>query len=199
MPATYVEVNGAYEIGTVYGGGYGASTIDFTNPGANVNGSTDVLLKGGTIHEVYGGSNTKGNIVVGSNVNISDGSGCCDLKVDNIYGGGKNASMEGGTSIVLGCQPNTWIEDIYAGSREADVDGDVSLTITSGKFERVFGGNKTSGKLKGSITVNIEETGSCGTPIIIGELYAGGNEADYSIYGSMARIVRRSYAMLAFT
>ena len=187
VPNTQVEVKGAYEIGTVFGGGYGAGSSDPTaadyNPGANVNGSTDVILKGGVIHEVYGGSNTKGNIVVGSNVNVSDGQGCCDLKVDNIYGGGRNASMEGGTSIVLGCQPNTWIEDIYAGSREADVDGDVELTITSGKFKRVFGGNKTSGKLKGSIKVNIEETGNCGTPIIIGELYAGGNEADYSIYG----------------
>ena len=187
VPNTQVEVKGAYEIGTVFGGGYGAGSSHPTaadyNPGANVNGSTDVILKGGVIHEVYGGSNTKGNIVVGSNVNVSDGQGCCDLKVDNIYGGGRNASMEGGTSIVLGCQPNTWIEDIYAGSREADVDGDVELTITSGKFKRVFGGNKTSGKLKGSIKVNIEETGNCGTPIIIGELYAGGNEADYSIYG----------------
>lgn len=187
VPNTQVEVKGAYEIGTVFGGGYGAGSDDPTaadyNPGANVSGSTDVILKGGVVHEVYGGSNTKGNIVVGSNVNVSDGSGCCDLKVDNIYGGGKNASMEGGTSIVLGCQPNTWIEDIYAGSREADVDGNVKLTITSGMFKRVFGGNKTSGKLKGSITVNIEETGSCSTPIIIGELYAGGNEADYSIYG----------------
>ena len=187
VPNTYVEVNGAYEIGTVFGGGYGAGSDDPTaanyNPGANVNGSTEVLLKGGVIHEVYGGSNTKGNIVVGSNVNISDGSGCCELKVDNIYGGGKNANMTGGANIILGCQPDTWIEDIYAGSREADVDGDVSLTITSGKFKRVFGGNKTSGKLKGSITVNIEETGNCGTPIIIGELYAGGNEADYSVYG----------------
>ena len=187
VPNTQVEVKGAYEIGTVFGGGYGAGSDDPTaadyNPGANVSGSTDVILKGGVVHEVYGGSNTKGNIVVGSNVNVSDGSGCCDLKVDNIYGGGKNASMEGGTSIVLGCQPNTWIEDIYAGSREADVNGNVKLTITSGKFKRVFGGNKTSGKLKGSITVNIEETGTCNTPIIIGELYAGGNEADYSIYG----------------
>ena len=187
VPNTQVEVKGAYEIGTVFGGGYGAGSDDPTaadyNPGANVSGSTDVILKGGVVHEVYGGSNTKGNIVVGSNVNVSDGSGCCDLKVDNIYGGGKNASMEGGTSIVLGCQPKTWIEDIYAGSREADVDGNVKLTITSGMFKRVFGGNKTSGKLKGSITVNIEETGSCSTPIIIGELYAGGNEADYSIYG----------------
>lgn len=184
VPNTYVEVKGAHEIHYVFGGGYGADTQGFTNPGANVNGTTEVLLKGGTVHEVYGGSNTKGNITGGTNVNVSDESNeGCPLTVEHIYGGGKNANMSGSANIILGCQPDAWIEDIYAGSREADVEGDVSLTITSGKFERVFGGNKTSGKLKGSITVNIEETGDCSTPIIIGELYAGGNEAHYSIYG----------------
>jgi len=59
----------------------------------------------------------------------------------------------------------------------------VMLTLTSGKFGRVFGGNKSGGRLHGSITVNIEENGACGTPVIIGELYAGGNLAPYSIYG----------------
>ena len=184
VPNTYVEVKGAKEIRYVFGGGYGADTEGFTNPGANVNGTTNVLLEGGTVHEAYGGSNTKGDITGGSNVNVSDnGNTSCPLSVEHVYGGGKNASMSGSANIILGCQPNTWIEDIYAGSREADVDGNVGLTITSGKFKRVFGGNKTSGKLKGSITLNIEETGGCDTPIIIGELYAGGNEADYSIYG----------------
>ncbi len=188
---TYVQIDGAKEIGTVFGGGNGFSATNNHddpnapnyNPGANVNGISEVILNGGTIHEVYGGSNSYGDITGGSNVNVSDNSTTCHLNVDHIYGGGRNANMSGSANIILGCQPNSWIEDIYAGSQEADVDGDVNLTITSGKFERVFGGNKTSGKLKGSITVNIEETGNCGTPIIIGELYAGGNEADYSIYG----------------
>ena len=188
VPATNVEVNGAYEIGTVFGGGYGAGSGDPAaadyNPGANVNGTTTVLLEGGTIHEAYGGSNTKGDVTGGTNVNVSDnGNTSCPLKVEQIYGGGKNAQMTGGTNIILGCQPDDWIEEIYAGAQAADVGGSVGLTITSGKFERVFGGNKTSGKIKGSITVNIEETGTCATPIIIGELYGGGYQAGYSIYG----------------
>ena len=37
--------------------------------------------------------------------------------------------------------------------------------------------------MHGSIVVNIEENPACGTPIIIGELYGGGNDAPYSIYG----------------
>ena len=188
VPATNVEVKGAYEIGTVFGGGYGAGSDDPTaadyNPGANVNGITTVLLEGGTIHEAYGGSNTKGDVTGGTNVNVSDnGNTSCPLKVEQIYGGGKNAQMTGGTNIILGCQPDDWIKEIYAGAQAADVGGSVGLTITSGKFERVFGGNKTSGKIKGSITVNIEETGTCATPIIIGELYGGGYQAGYSIYG----------------
>ena len=188
VPATNVEVKGAYEIGTVFGGGYGAGSDDPAaadyNPGANVNGITTVLLEGGTIHEAYGGSNTKGDVTGGTNVNVSDnGNTSCPLKVEQIYGGGKNAQMTGGTNIILGCQPDDWIKEIYAGAQAADVGGSVGLTITSGKFERVFGGNKTSGKINGSITVNIEETGTCATPIIIGELYGGGYQAGYSIYG----------------
>jgi hypothetical protein len=45
----------------------------------------------------------------------------------------------------------------------------------------VFGGNNKSGTIDGSITVNIEEVGC--RPIIIGELYGGGNLAGYSVYG----------------
>ena len=107
----------------------------------------------------------------------------CTLITKHIYGGGKKANMSSGTNIVLGCMPDGWIDEIYAGAKAADVAGDVCLTITSGKFGRVFGGNKDSGKLEGSITVNIEETGGCDVPIVIGELYGGGNLAGYSIYG----------------
>ena len=60
----------------------------------------------------------------------------------------------------------------------ADVGSDVVLTITSGHFDRVFGGNNISGIIHGSITVNIEETGC--KPVTIGELYGCGNQAPYT-------------------
>ena len=200
-PGTNVLIKGTKLIDNVFGGGYGAGT---GNPGANVGYRTDettayglgdtntktaiVQLMAGHVHNVYGGSNTKGDIRGGASITNVTIEGnrpeCCDaLDVGNIYGGGKDAEMTGGAEIVLGCMPNDWIEEIYAGARNADVGSDVSLTITSGKFGRVFGGNKTSGRLHGSIVVNIEENLECTTPIIIGELYAGGNEAPYSIYG----------------
>ena len=60
---------------------------------------------------------------------------------------------------------------------DAEIEGDVELTITNGTYDRVFGGNNVSGFIKGKITVNIEETGC--KPLIIGQLYGGGNQAPY--------------------
>jgi hypothetical protein len=57
----------------------------------------------------------------------------------------------------------------------------VTLTITNRTFDRVFGRNNLSGTIRGPIEVNIEDTGC--RPIIIGELYGGGNQAGYSVYG----------------
>ena len=93
--------------------------------------------------------------------------------------------MYGGAEIVLGCMPNDWIGAIYAGAENADVHNDVSLTLTSGKFGRVFGGNNAGGNIDGYIEVNIEENPECSTPIIIGELYGGGNQASYT-YSELA-------------
>ncbi len=209
-PGTNVLIKGSYIINNVFGGGYGAGT---DNPGANVgyktypldnppttdeakaayvygSGKAVVELIAGKLRNVYGGSNSKGDIREGSSINANttgEPEGyedpCDVLKVDTIYGGGKDAPMEGGTEIVLDCMPKDWVGEIYAGAANADVANDVSLTITSGKFGSVFGGNKEGGELHGSITVNIEECDVCPTPIIIGELYGGGNRAPYSIYG----------------
>ena len=199
-PATEVWILGTKAIENVFGGGNGtvsAANVGFKTGGAaysNGTGKAETKLVAGNVTNVFGGSNSNGDVRGGTWVTMpqkTEYSGysatttsCCDnLVAAHIYGGGQNAPLTGGTNIVLGCQPNSWIEEIYAGSMEADVDGDVSLTITSGKFERVFGGNKNGGLLKGAIKVNIEETGGCDTPIIIGELYGGGNQADYSVYG----------------
>ena len=199
-PGTSVLVKGTKIIYEVFGGGNGESTETFENPGANVgyhtdkteytsgDGKSQVQLMAGNVTYAYGGSNSHGNIRGGSSVtNVTNeySAGCCDkMTVQEIYAGGKNADMEGGAKIVMGCtNSDDWVEEVYAGAKNANVGGDVSLTLTSGKFGRVFGGNKESGILDGSITVNIEENAKCGVPLIIGELYGGGNKAAYSIYG----------------
>ena len=79
----------------------------------------------------------------------------------------------------MSCIPG--LKEVYGGAQAADVYDNVAITITNGTFNRVFGGNNLSGTIRGSITVNIEETGC--RPVIIGELYGGGNQAGYSTYG----------------
>ena len=192
VPATDVLVNGAYEIGEVFGGGNGKDdyTLDggttwTTNPGANVNGNTNTLLQGGFIHEAYGGSNEKGTIT--GSVSINTGSGqpadCsdCPLDVEKIVGAGKNADVNGDLIMILGCKPETKTPLVFGGADNANVNGNVELTITSGTFGQVFGGNNLGGVIRGHIILNIEETGC--NPIKIDSLYLGGNQAAYSIYG----------------
>lgn len=202
-PATDVTVLGSYEIGSVFGGGNGKDkyTLDRgitwnANQGADVGiinataykadnsqgkyGTGDAMTSvlGGTVHNIYGGSNTLGNIV-GEATAYLDAASDCELNIDGIYGGGNEAYMDGNSGIQLGCI--TYLKEIYGGARNADVGGDINLTITSGHFDRVFGGNNLGGLVKGSITVNIEETGC--NPITIGELYGCGNKAAYTTPG----------------
>ena len=192
VPATDVLVNGAYEIGEVFGGGNGKDdyTLDggttwTTNPGANVNGNTNTLLQGGLIHEAYGGSNEKGTIVGSVSINTADNrpADCsdCPLDVEKIVGAGKNADVNGDLIMILGCKPETKTPLVFGGADNANVNGNVELTITSGTFGQVFGGNNLGGVIRGHIILNIEETGC--NPIKIDSLYLGGNQAAYSIYG----------------
>ncbi len=190
VPETDVLVKAAYEIGEVFGGGNGKDSYTTNggtswtpNPGANVNGPATTLLKGGYIHEAYGGSNSKGTISGKTTINKGSGGSeatDCALQVDELYGAGKDADIEGDLIVILGCS-ETRTEAVYGCSMNANVKGNVELTITSGEYGKVFGGNNLSGSIFGHIIVNIEEIGC--SPIIIDELYLGGNDAAYSVYG----------------
>ncbi|MBR4276656.1 MAG: chitobiase/beta-hexosaminidase C-terminal domain-containing protein [Prevotella sp.] len=212
-PGTSVTVNGTYEIEEVFGGGNGKDAITINgvtkdNPGANVGfydysavedqyptkedretdefvntyvygtGAASVNIYGGKIHRVFGGSNTKGN-VKSTAITLLDESSGCDFCVDEAYGGGKSAPMDAEARLLMACIPG--LQAVYGGAEAADVHGDVTLNITNGTFKRVFGGNNKSGTISGAIKVNIEEVGC--RPIIIGELYGGGNLAPYSVKG----------------
>lgn len=205
-PATNVTISGAKAIRYVFGGGNGAGT---GNPGANVgyhyysedeyggttpeaiarrrdaqnnlaygSGLASTNIYGGNIHYVFGGSNTKGNIREAS-VAMLDELSTCPLVLNGIHGGGREAYMEGKTILEMGC--TTGMPAIYGGSENADVGSDITLTLTSGHFDKVFGGNNKGGRIFGSITVNIEQTGCL--PITIDEIYLGGNNAPYSVFG----------------
>ena len=189
-PGTLVTINSCYEIGTLFAGGNGAGD---DNPGANVGYLTDgttaygsgealAVLHGGTIHKAFGGSNTLGNVRTSATVTLDEatdqnGAVICPLSVDEVYGAGNEADQDGTSNINLGCLE--YLGEIYGGAKNADVNSDIVLTIQSGRFDRVFGGNNLGGKISGTITVNIEETGC--HPIVIGQLFGGGNQAAYSV------------------
>jgi hypothetical protein len=137
-----------------------------------------VNIFGGTVHRVFGGSNTKGNVRQTA-VTLLDEASDCDFCVDEAYGGGKSAPMDAEAKLLMACIPG--LSAAYGGAEAADIQGNVILNITNGTFDRVFGGNNKSGTISGSIMVNVSEVGC--KPIIIGELYGGGNLAGYSVYG----------------
>ena len=141
-------------------------------------GKAAVNIYGGTVHHVFGGSNTKGNVRQTA-VTLLDEGGACEFCVDEAYGGGKSAEMDAEAQLLMACIPG--LQAVYGGAEAADVRGNVTLNITNGTFDRVFGGNNLSGTIGGSITVNVEEIGC--KPVKIGELYGGGNQAGYSVYG----------------
>ena len=141
-------------------------------------GKASVNLYGGTVHRVFGGSNTKGNVRLSAVTLLDENSGCTFV-VDEAYGGGKSAEMDAEAQLLMACIPG--LQAVYGGAEAADVRGNVTLNITNGTFDRVFGGNNLSGTIGGAITINVEEIGC--RPVKIGELYGGGNQAGYSVYG----------------
>ena len=150
----------------------GTSAITYGSGQASIN------VYGGTVHRVFGGSNTKGNVRQTAVTLLDENSGC-EFCVDEAYGGGKSAPMDAEAKLLMACIPG--LQAAYGGAEAADVHGNVTLNITNGTFDRVFGGNNLSGTIGGSITINVEEIGC--RPVKIGELYGGGNEAGYSVYG----------------
>ena len=190
VPATSVTIYGANAINHAFAGGNGAGT---GNLGADVGyleykrdeehkygtGLASITIYGGTVYNVYGGSNTLGYIRGGTSVNVENGDGDCPLFVGNVFGGGNKADIDCSVTMNLNCNEGGAM--LYAGANNANVNGDITLNIYSGTYGKVFCGNNEGGKVFGSLEVNVDETGCW--PVMIGELYACGNVAPYSVYG----------------
>ena len=206
VPEANVTVNGCYEIGWLFGGGNGAGD---GNPGANVGiidaaaydnsaadgvplgsraglygtGNATTNIYGGTVGHLFGGSNAHGNITGMAALTLNeteddDGNPLCPISVTNeLFGFGNAASMDGEGQISVGCVSGT-IAALYGGAKAADVGGNIDLHINSGTFGYVFGGNESSGTIHGTVTVTVEESGC--KPIVISEIYGGGNLAPYT-------------------
>ncbi|MCQ2297857.1 MAG: Ig-like domain-containing protein [Bacteroidales bacterium] len=177
VAATDVTIYGGNKIGNVFGGGNGQVRA------ANVNGNTNVKIYGGTIGDVYGGSNTNGTIGGTINVNVNSqaepSKEACSMIIDNVYSGGNKAPSYVG-NLTIGCTgTDGHISNIYGGANQANVTGNINLLIKGGHIGNVFGGNNNSGSVIGTITVTVDWDGSCGTNYLE-NVYGGGNLAKYA-------------------
>ena len=184
VPLTDVTIEGAFQIGYVFGGGNGGDKINKgtgagweSNPGANVlPGYTNVVLHGGTIGEAFGGSDSKG--IVGGSELTQDAKPGCPLVINNMYGASKEAETDNDVILNLaGCE-NSVVDKVFGGSYNADVRGNITINVYNGIYTSIFGGNDRQGTIGGNITINVEEVDEC-MPIIIQNLVGGGSQADY--------------------
>ena len=193
VPYTNVTINGG-DIDRVFAGGNGESgtpaNIGYKNSDENPSsgsygaGTTSALIKGGTINKIFGGSNSKGTVrESGGTLSIekpATGTDLCEMHIGEVYGGG-NLASGAACNILVGCTggESEGIEYLYGGANDADVSGDITLNITDGRIQNVFGGNNTGHAVNGTITVNINQKANpCGWNI--GNVYGGGNQAVYT-------------------
>ncbi len=179
VAATDVTIYGGDVIGNVFGGGNG------TVSAANVTGSTSTKIYGGTILNVYGGSNSQGTI--GGDINLlvnsqaEEGKDLCLMNIVNVFGGGNQAASKAGNISIVCTGDKGYIENVYGGANQANIEGNIDLHINGGNIGNVFGGNNESGNISGSITVTVGNAPNedCGI-FEIGNVYGGGNLAAYS-------------------
>ena len=182
VPATSVTIDGGTISGSVFGGGHGNKDATPDPIAANVTGNTNVTVTGGTINQVFGGSNSNGTIGGTINVNIDKDANSCDMVISEVYGGGNFAASNAG-NITIGCtgdDPTEYIDYVYGGANQADITGDIVLNITGGRINHAFGGNNNSGVISGDITVNVEWTTPACSDQYLGDVYGGGNLAPHT-------------------
>ncbi len=203
--AAYVDgdvtltLKGGNSIDYVFGGSKSVADEDHVG-GYAINGNVTLILKGGTITNAFGGSDTKGNIkgIISVLVDDAEDAGC-PLKVDNVYGGGKdaaytpqnpsvatptvdvvngtvnNAVFGGGLGADAKITANPTVKIGGTGAKHAVVGG---TKIAGGTGEgNVFGGGSEADVLKnGDNTGNTSVTLS-GNAEVMGNVYGGGNRA----------------------
>ena len=182
VPATSVTIDGGTISGSVFGGGHGDKDATPSPIAANVAGNTNVTVTGGTINQVFGGSNSMGTIGGTINVDIDRGTGACPMVITEVYGGGNFAASNAG-NITIGCtgaSSSEYIDYVYGGANRADIDGDIVLNITGGRINHAFGGNNNSGTISGDITVNVEWATPACSDQYLGDVYGGGNLAAHN-------------------
>ena len=204
-----VTVNGG-TITQAYGGGHGDKNVT-SEPlkYADVNGDVVFNVYGGTIAQVFAGSNSKGSITGTSTltVNKSAAANACDMFIGEVYGGGNEAAGNAGT-ITIGCT-GTWttaaddptnnhdnhdnsthrigyelegVGTVYGGANQADIGTSSTSSNISVIINKGIVENVFGGNnLSGTIygTIQVEIDSTGNCDWFIGNVYGGGNQAAY--------------------
>ena len=121
----------------VFGGGYGTPETP-----ANINGTASTTINGGIICELYGGSDSYGNV---NTINLMvNKEGSCPVVIGHTYGGGNESPEIGDIYATIECNPES--PDIYGsfygGSHHATHYGNVTVNVYGGIVGNLFGGSE---------------------------------------------------------
>ena len=205
VPTSDVTIDGGL-IQYVFGGGNGYGE---GNPGANVLGNNTLNLDGGVMCFVFGGSNTKGGVGGTTDLNFADTPSCGVRSINELYGGGNQAPDVDGITLNVPCgtsgvkaiyggsrmanvgadgSPQNVVlnvrggelDKIFGGNNQGGIIyGNVTVNLYGGTITDVFGGNNQGGNVKGVITVNVLDEESTACPLILTNVFGGGNEVAY--------------------
>ncbi len=203
--AAYVDgdvtltLKGGNSIDYVFGGSKSVADEDHVG-GYAINGNVSLILKGGTITNAFGGSDTKGNIkgIISVLVDDAEDAGC-PLKVDNVYGGGKDAAYTpqnpSVTTPTVDVVNGTVNNAVFGGGLGADAKITANPTVRiggTGAKHAIVGGTKIAGGSgngnvfgggsEADVLKNGDNTGNTsvtlsGNAEIMGNVYGGGNRA----------------------
>ena len=103
------------------------------------------------------------------------------LHVRNLYGGCNMGNQDGDIEVVI--EGGTY-ENVYGGCKgtatnPANVYGNIIITVTGGTIGNLFGGCDVNGNVTGTIEVNVEDANSVDCPLVVHNVYGGGNAAYY--------------------
>lgn len=211
---TYVTINGGTINQAVYGGGNQGAVLGDTHivlvsntgaipvvfGGGNQAGADNTYINlnvsavgGTTVTNLYGGSNSAGNI---TSTNITKNSGT----VTNLYGGNNAGGTVDTTNVTINGGNVTG--NLFGGGNAAPV-GDSNVTLTSGTVNSVYGGGNyaqvtgdTTVKVTGGIVQHNVYGGGClgavlgDTDVLVnggsvtGSVYAGGDGSTAAVEGN---------------
>lgn len=132
---TFVIIDGG-RMHRVFGGGNGAGE---GNPGANIHGTGTTHIYAGLIDELYGGSNTLGQVDV-INLQIEE-EGLCKMLIGDVFGGGNEAPLIGEIVTTVQCGAGTY-DNFYGGANKAPIYGNVTVNILGGTYNNLFAGSR---------------------------------------------------------